>query len=1047
MPQLNENSIEQNMIDLLVEKGFKYVYGPDIAPSSMTSQREDFSVVVLKGKLIEAIDRLNPKASVSAKVEALKKVMTLGRGDLMENNEMFHTMLTEGVRVQQMIDGEDRGVEIQLVDFENQANNEFIVCNQFTIVENHKEKRPDIIIFVNGLPLIVVELKNAIDENATLKKAHTQIQNYKTAIPTLFHYNAMVVLSDGLEARTSSVSAPWSRMLAWKSPIKEENGKVPELQLMLQYMFEKDVLLKLIRYCTVFESEKKEDPETGVISTQKIKKIATYHQYYAVQKAVKETIRSTAENGDKKAGVIWHTQGSGKSLSMVFYAGQLVTQPEMKNPTIVVLTDRNDLDDQLFSTFGNCSALLRQTPVQAKNRDHLKTLLAVSGGGIIFTTIQKFYPDNGSNVFDELSSRKNIVVVADEAHRSQYGFNAREIAEKNEDGIEIGSRIVYGNAKYMRDAIPNASFIGFTGTPIEKTDKSTPAVFGDYIDIYDIQQAVLDGATVPIHYESRLVKIKIKEDAIGQIDALVEEVDGHDSETTEKAKRKWARVEAIIGHPERVRDIAKDVITHFEARQESFLGKAMLVAMSRRIAVDLYAEIIKLRPEWYSTDLTKGAVKVIMTSGSSDPESWQQHNTSKQDRQLLAARFKEPSDELKLVIVRDMWLTGFDAPSLHTLYLDKKMQGANLMQAIARVNRVYGDKPGGLIVDYIGIASDLKKALNTYTQSGGEGRPTIDISEAISQMRAKFEIVEQMYHDFDYQKYFTANTQEKLQTLLNAQNLILATNDLKNRFIREVTLLSQLFALCTPSIASNKIKDEVAFFQAIKARIIKFTPGEGGKSSAEIETAIRQIMDEALTSEGVMDIFALSGVEKPELSILSEEFLIEVQGMEQKNVAMELLKKILSDELRVRHEQNLAQSKRFSEMLKKIVQRYQNNLITTAEVIQELADMARDMRLEDNKAEELGLSTEEYAFYCALGQSESAMDVLGDDKLRDLSLFLVEKIKGNISVDWEKREDVRAKLRLLVKKALKHYGYPPDLEQIAIDRVLDQSTALAKLWS
>lgn len=1035
MTTLNESHIEQNLIDLLVAQGYEYFYGPDIAPYSVHPQRESFASVVLENHLKESLKRLNPDIPESARHEAYQHIINLGSQDLMANNEKFHTFLTDGIIVEYFKDGNTKGINVKLLDLEDIANNSFWVVNQFVIKENNNEKRLDVVIFVNGLPLVVVELKSATDEKATLDRAFTQIQNYKKAVPSIFYYNSLCVISDGIDARVSSVSAPFSRYLAWKSPEKIENGKLPEMHIMAQRMLDKEVLLRLIRYNTVFEQEEKKDEKTGLLSVIKVKKIAAYHQYYAVEKAVKETLRATHESeGDRKIGVIWHTQGSGKSLSMVFYTGQIVVEPEMKNPTIVILTDRNDLDDQLFTTFGNCKQLLRQTPVQAENREHLKELLKVSGGGIVFTTIQKFAPSEGS-VYETLSERSNIVVVADEAHRSQYGFKGREV--ETEDGSEIR----YGNAKYLRDALPKASFIGFTGTPIEKEDRSTRNVFGDEIDIYDIKQAVDDGATVPISYESRLVKIRLNQEVVNKIDYAVDEIAGVTEEQKEKAKKKNAQIDAIVGHPDRLKDIAKDIVEHFEARQKTFEGKAMVVAMTRQIAVNLYQDIINIRPDWHDDELMKGAIKVVMTSSSDDPESFQPHHTSKEDRKKLALRLKDVNDPLQMVIVQSMWLTGFDVPCLHTMYIDKKMQGANLMQAIARVNRVYKDKPGGLIVDYIGIGQDLRNAMGVYTQSGGEGEAVLDIAEIIAGMKTKFEIVDQMFHGFDYKQYFKAENNEKLKILLGASNFILQDEKLKNRFLAEITALSKLFAMAVPSFESEQIRDEVAFFQAIKARINKFTPS-GGKSDKQVETAVRQIVDEALASDGVVDIFEAAGIKTPTLDILSEEFLLEVKNMEQKNLAFELLRKLLNDEAKIRKRKNMTQGKKFSEMLENVIKRYHNNQIDTAQVIQELSEIAREMKLEDKKAEEIGLSPEEYAFYSVLAQNDSTK-FLEDHKMKELIHVIVDIIRKNATVDWEKREDVRAKLRLTVKKILMRYGYPPDLARIEADRVLEQSELLA----
>lgn len=1049
MNKLKENDIENILIDLLKERGYEYFYGPEIAPYSENSQRENFSSVILEKHFKESLRRINSDVPESARAEAFQKVINLGGDDLMGNNEKFHTMLSEGITVEYFKDGESKNEIVKLLDIENIENNSFWVVNQFVIKEDNNEKRLDVVIFVNGLPLVVVELKNAVDEKATLYKAFTQIQNYKKAVPSIFYYNALCIISDGLDARISSVSAPYSRFLAWKGPKGRQGEALPQMRMMAEEMLKKDVLLKLIKYNTVFETEEEKDQKTGLIKQVKIKKVAAYHQYYAVQKAVSETLRATndkvnsegregalGQSGDKKVGVVWHTQGSGKSLSMVFYTGQIVVQPEMKNPTIVILTDRNDLDDQLFGTFGNCISLLRQKPTQAKSREHLKELLKVAGGRIIFTTIQKFYPENGVSEFEELSNRKNIVVVADEAHRSQYGFSAREV--ETEDGMETR----YGNAKYMRDALPNASYIGFTGTPIEEDDRDTKKVFGEYIDVYDIAQAVKDGATVPISYESRLVKIKMNEKVVAEIDTKIENISNTTEEQIQKAKQKNAQVTAIVGHPERVADIARDIVEHFGARQKVFEGKAMVVAMTRQIAVDLYKQIIKLCPDWHSEDLKKGKIKVVMTSSSDDPKSFQPHHTSKQQRKELAIRIKDVNDELNIVIVQSMWLTGFDAPSLHTMYIDKKMQGANLMQAIARVNRVYKDKPGGLIVDYIGIGQELKDAMAIYTQSGGEGKAFLDIAEVIAGMKEKFEIIQNMFHSFDYKKYFFVEVGEKLQILLEAQNFILSNEKLKDRFISEVGKLSKLFVMAVPSNEAEEIKNEIAFFQAVKSRINKFTPS-GEKTEREVDMAVKQIVDEALSSDGVVDIFEAAGIKTPSLDILSDEFLLEVKNMERQNIAFELLKKLLNDEVRVRKTKNLVQGKKFSEMLSNTIKKYHNNQIDTAQVIEELSQMAREMKVEDSKAKELGLTDAEYAFYTVLSENRPE-EFLDDKKMKVLINMITNSVRNNVTVDWEKREDVRATLRLSVKKLLKKYGYPPEIIDSEVKKILEQSELLAE---
>jgi type I restriction enzyme R subunit len=1033
MTKIFESTIEEFVIELLQNQGWQY-----LPPEEQELERSGLSEVVLKNRLKRAIETINPTLSEEAREQAMRQVLNLPSQNLIDNNEAFHRLLTEGIEIEVMTDEGIKGDKVWLVDFAHPENNEFLACNQFTVIENNINKRPDVVLFVNGLPLVVIELKNPTDENATVAKAFTQLQNYKNAIPSLFYYNAVLVASDGLDARTGTISSDISRFLAWKSSdgFKEDTATTPQIETLIKGMFGKNVLLDLIRHFIVFEKSKKEDAKTGLSAVVNIKKIAAYHQYFAVNKAIEETLRATSEQGNGKVGVVWHTQGSGKSLSMVFYAGKAVLR--LNNPTIVVITDRNDLDDQLFDTFASCKQLLRQEPVQAETRENLKELLRVAGGGIIFTTIQKFFPEDGSANFDLLSERKNIIVIADEAHRSQYGFGAKT-SEKNGEIITK-----YGFAKYLRDALPNASFIGFTGTPIEKEDASTPAVFGNYIDVYDIAQAVEDGATVRIYYESRLAKVHLKPEEAAKIDEEVEAItEGEESTAKEKAKAKWAQLEAIVGHRDRLKVVATDLVDHFEKRREAFEGKGMVVCMSRRIAVELYEEIIKIRPDWHDKDLKKGALKVVMTSSSSDPENWQIHSTTKQDRKSIGDRFKDESDELKLVIVRDMWLTGFDVPCLHTMYVDKPMRGHNLMQAIARVNRVFKDKPGGLIVDYIGIASDLKTALATYTASGGQGAPTLDQNEAVAAMLEKFEIVEQMFNGFDYKKYFGADTRAKLTIILEAQEHILGLEDGKNRYTKQVALLSQAFALSVPNLKAMEIKDEVGFFQAVKARLTKFEPTGTGKSDAEIETAIRQIVDKAVVSEGIVDVFDAAGIKKPDISILSDEFLAEIQGMERKNLALELLKKLLNDEIKLRMRKNFIQSRKLSEMLESAIKKYQNNLLTAAQVIEELVKLAKDIRESDKRGEALNLGEDELAFYDALANNDSAKEVLGDKQLAAIAIEVFRSVKGNATIDWTLKESVRARLRRDVKRILNRYGYPPDQQLIATENILKQAELMA----
>lgn len=1071
MTKITENDIELWAIEELESLGWNYVHGAVIAPDGEQPERNTFGDVILRSRLQDAIARNNPNIPFEAQQEALKAVERIASPELMVNNQAFHKILTEGVPVEYRKDGVQRGDRVQLLDFGNPAQNDFLVVNQFTIIENNNNKRPDLILFVNGLPLVLFELKNAVDENATLLSAYKQIQTYKDTIPTLFTFNTFCVLSDGADAKAGSLSAGFSRYLAWKTSdgIKEASTLSSQLEVLIKGLMNPTTLLDYIRHFIVFEESKKVD-KNGIATIQTIKKVAAYHQYYAVNKAIESVTKASASDGDRKGGVVWHTQGSGKSLSMVFFTGKLVLQ--LDNPTVLVITDRNDLDDQLFDTFASSKQLLRQVPVQADNREHLKDLLKVASGGIVFATIQKFQPEDGSNVYEELSARTNIVVVADEAHRTQYGFKPKTIDVKDDDGNVVGQRLVYGFAKYMRDALPNATYLGFTGTPVESTDNNTPAVFGNYVDIYDIAQAVEDGATVPIYYESRLVKINLSEEGKQLIQDLDNELASDELSETQKAKAKWTKVEAIIGSPQRLRKIAEDLIFHYEERSNSGLeGKAMIVAMSRQIAVDLYKEIINIRPHWHNDDLDKGAIKVVMTASSSDGPDMMKHHTSKDQRRDLADRMKDTSDPLKLVIVRDMWLTGFDAPSMHTLYIDKPMKGHNLMQAIARVNRVYKDKPGGLVVDYFGIASDLKKALSFYSDSGGKGDPAEAQEKAVQLMLEKLEVVSQFFSEpsssknislqmaaedqalygkpFAYEDYFDASVKQKLEIILTGVEHVLSLEDGKNRFVREVTALSKAFAIALPHEEAMDAKDEIAFFQAVKARIQKFDSGAqtGGKSDFEIETAIKQVIDQAIVSEQVVDIFDAAGIKKPELSVLDDDFLEEMRDMKHKNLALEVLKKLLNDEINVRAKHNVVQSRSLMEMLESSIKRYQNNLITAAEIIQEMIELAKEIKEADKRGDKMGLSKDELAFYDAVSNNQSAKDLLGDDVLLKLARVLVERVKDNASIDWTVKESVKKKLKVIVKRTLRQYGYPPDLQKLATETVLQQAEALADFWN
>lgn len=1102
MQKLNEAAIETLAIHLLQAQGYTYIHAPDIAPDSDTPERSRYDDIFLTPRLEQALRRINPNIAPDILQTALKQIQRTQSPDLLASNEAFHRLLTEGVNVSYQQNGNERGALIWPIDFTNPDNNEFIVANQFTVIaqhtHGHQNKRPDLVLFVNGIPLVVIELKNATDENATLKTAYQQLETYKHTIPSLFTPNAFLIISDGLEARAGSLSAGFSRFMAWKTA----DGKTPasplisQLETLIQGMLNKPTLLDLVRHFIVFEKGKKEDPQTGIITISTVKKLAAYHQYYAVNAAVASTLRaasmtdqlsnqgelpnqggcnpplppapppptrggalhapssSTNESpasygltgtdrqpqGDKKAGVVWHTQGSGKSLSMVFYTGKIVLA--LDNPTVLVITDRNDLDDQLFDTFAASTQLLRQEPVQASSREQLKDLLQVASGGVAFSTIQKFQPDEG-NVYEHLSDRRNIIVIADEAHRTQYGFSAKTIDDKNASGDVIGKKVVYGFAKYLRDALPNATYLGFTGTPIEKTDVNTPAVFGNYVDIYDIAQAVEDGATVRIYYESRLAKISLSDTGKKLIAELDTELGQDELSETQKAKTKWTKIEALIGSQQRIQSIAQDIVNHFEARQAVFAGKGMIVSMSRRIAAELYAEIIQLRPDWHSEDLAKGVIKVVMRASSSDGPVLAKHHTTKEQRKLLADRMKGDHDPLQLVIVRDMWLTGFDAPSMHTLYIDKPMKGHNLMQAIARVNRVYKDKPGGLVVDYLGIAADLKAALSFYSDAGGKGDPALAQEQAVALMLEKIEVVSALYHGFAYEHYFDADTAQKLSLILAAEEHILGLEDGKTRYINEVTVLSQAFAIAIPHEQALDAKDEVGFFQAVKARLTKFdSPGEG-RSNEELETTIRQVIDQALVSEQVIDVFDAAGIKKPDISILSDEFLAELKGYEHKNIALETLKKLLNDELKVRAKKNLVQSKTLMEMLEKAIKKYQNKILTAAEVMEELIRISKEIVASDAEAQNMGLSDYEYAFYTAVANNDSARELMQQDKLRELAVVLTQKIRENTTIDWTIKESVRAKLKVIVKRILRQYGYPPDMQLLATETVLKQAEMIA----
>ncbi|MBU6399489.1 MAG: type I restriction endonuclease subunit R [Verrucomicrobia bacterium] len=1052
---LVENDVELASLDWLQGLGYTTTFGPHIAPGEPGAERASFADTILAPRLRVALRKLNPGLPAGALDEAFQKVTVPQHPSLIANNRAFHRMLVDGIAVECPRQDDSVGTEIiRLVDFDDPAANDWLAVNQFTVIEGQQNRRPDIVIFINGLPLGVIELKNAADENADIWAAFNQLQTYKQQIPSLFVQNAVLIVSDGLEARIGTISAERERFMPWRTITGEVLAPVnlPQLEVLLRGVFDKARFLDLVRHFIVFEDEPFQAGTSSVV-----KKMAGYHQFHAVRVAVEETLRAcgTARGetqhdrsggyfvgrmpggtvGDKRAGVVWHTQGSGKSLTMAFYAGRLVVEPAMENPTVVVLTDRNDLDDQLFGTFARCHELLRQKPVQAESRDHLKKLLQVASGGVIFTTVQKFFPEEKRGKYPLLSDRLNIVVIADEAHRSQYDF-------------------IDGFARHMRDALPNASFIGFTGTPIEKADANTRGVFGDYISIYDIQRAVEDKATVPIYYESRLAKLELKPDEKPNIDPDFEEAtEGEEADHKEKLKTKWAALEAIVGAENRIGLIAADLVKHWDARWEVMEGKAMIVCMSRRICVEVYEAIRKVRPKWHHQDDDKGLMKIVMTGSASDPLEWQDHIRNKSRRESLAKRFKQPDDPFKIVIVRDMWLTGFDAPCLHTMYVDKPMRSHGLMQAIARVNRVFRDKPGGLVVDYLGLAHELKQALATYTESGGTGKTAIAQEEAVAVMLEKHEICCDFFHGFDRSKWTAGKPTERLAVLPAAQEFILAQgardrqpDEYTQKFLRAVTELSQAFAIAVPHTKAMEIRDDVGFFQAVRAALGK-AGGEKRQTAEDLDFAIRQIISRVVSSDEVVDIFAAAGLKKPDISILSDEFLAEVRNLPQKNLAVEVLRKLLSNEIRVRSKKFLIQSKSFAEMLEASIRKYQNRAIEAAAVIQELIELARQMREAGQRGETLRLTEDELAFYDALEVNDSAVKVLGEPTLKSIAHELVATIRNSVTIDWTEREAVRAKIRVAVKRILRKHGYPPDKQEKATQTVLQQAELLCADWA
>ena len=1041
MTIVTESIVEDAALDWFRKLGYTVLAGSEGAgPGGL---RDDYTDVVLESPLQGALQKLNPGLSEETLRDAERKLRRPEGTTLEARNRSFHRMVVDGVTVEyRNSEGTSTWPRVRVIDFGEPEANIWLAVNQFTVTENQHTRRPDLVIFVNGLPLAVIELKNPVDETATVLSAYHQLQTYKSELPTLFACNAVMAVSDGLKALLGTLTAGSEWFKPWRTIDGQDLAPVfyTELQVLIMGVFEKGRFLSLLRDFIVFEDD------GGALA----KKVAGYHQFHAVETAVAETLRATklqqslqtreargryesgrqpgGEAGDRRVGVVWHTQGSGKSLTMAFYAGRIVRESAMGNPTLVVLTDRNDLDDQLFGTFARCHELLRQPPSQAESRADLRSKLTVETGGVVFTTIQKFFPEEKGDRHPLLSDRRNIVVIADEAHRSQYDF-------------------IDGYARHMRDALPNASFIGFTGTPIELQDANTRAVFGDYISVYDIQRAVEDGATVPIYYESRLAKLALDESARPSIDPDFEEAtEGEEVERKERLKTRWAQLEAIVGAEQRLRLVAEDIVSHFDDRTEALDGKAMIVCMSRRICVDLYDELVRLRPDWHHDDDAGGCIKVVMTGSASDPPEWQRHFRNKSRREALAKRFRNAPDPFQIVLVRDMWLTGFDAPSLHTMYVDKPMRGHGLMQAIARVNRVFRDKPGGLVVDYLGLSNELKQALATYTESGGTGQTAVDKGEAIALMLEKHEVCLAILHGFDFTAWATGTPAERLGLLPAAQEHILAQEDGKDRFIAAVRDLTRAFALAVPSDEATRIRDDVGFFQAVQSVLAKRAATET-KPQEELDNAVRRIISRAVAPEGVIDIFAAAGLPKPDISILSEEFLAEVRGMEHRNLAVELLQKLLKGEVAARRRRNVVQARSFAEMLDVAIRRYQNRSVAAAQVIEELIELAREIREAGARGEQLGLSDDELAFYDALETNDSAVQVLGDETLCLIARELVSTVRKNVTIDWTLRENVRANLRRLVKRILRKHGYPPDKQESATRMVIEQAEVLSAGWA
>ncbi len=1017
-----EDDVEKAALEILKELGYEYSYGPDIAPDSENPLRKDWDEVVLKDRLLSALTRINKGLSQAVLEEAAKKLLRLQSNDSKVNNEKFHDYLINGLEIESRDKDRIKGLRVKIIDFENPKNNDFLAMNQFTIIENKKNRRPDILLFINGLPIGLIELKNPANKEATIRGAFDQVQTYLSEIPSLFNYNELVILADGTEAKVGTFTSSWEWFMPWRTidGKKREPLSTPQLEILLKGLCNKEVLIDFVQNFIGFQKTKK--------ST--IKVMAGYHQYHATNKAIKKTYE--AVKGNKKIGVVWHTQGSGKSLTMAFYVGKITRDPLLKNPSIVVITDRNDLDDQLFTNFTSTNDLFRESPQTIDSQMDLKKMLKVSSGGIFFTTIQKFL-EKHSEKFELLSNRDNIIVVADEAHRTQYGLKGK-LSKEN--------MLRFGFAKYLRDALPNASFLGFTGTPIELSDKSTRTIFGDYIDIYDMNAAIEDKRVVRIYYDPKLIPLGKNEEVFKELDESLDEITEFDENNKEYLKSKWSRIEALVGSEARINKIAETIVKDFELRQSIIEGKALIVCMSRRICVELHDAIKKIRPEWYNKDDSKGKLKVIMTGSAMDGKEWQEHIRTKVKRREMAELFKDSSSDFKIAIVRDMWLTGFDVPSLSTMYLDKPIRHHNLMQAIARVNRVYKEKQGGIIVDFIGIAEELRKAVTVYSESGGEGKPSYDIKEAVKVMLNKYEVIQNLLHGYEYSGFFKASSKDKMRIIPEMMDFILKQDKGKERFVNQTTALLKALSLAATTQEAINVRSDAALFQAISNAFQKTDIQETSKNLTD--TAIKQLVSKAISAEGVIDIYKQLGMKKQEISILSDKFLNEFQAMEYKNLAFEALKKLLNDEIKARFKTNKIKNKKFSEMLEEAIKKYQNRSIDSAQVIEELIKIAKEVREAQKRGEQLGLSEEEISFYDALANNESAIKILGEDILKKMAVELTSLIKNKTTVDWNIRDAVRANIRVTIKKLLKKYGYPPDKTEMATDLVLKQAELSAQ---